>query len=428
MFVDKVKIYVKGGNGGNGIVAFRREKYVPRGGPAGGDGGRGGNVILRVDQGLRTLVDFRFQKHFKADRGENGRSKGQHGANAKDRTISVPPGTVVRDAESGELIADLVEEGQEVIVARGGRGGRGNIRFATSVNPAPQIAENGEPGEERWIELELKLIADVGLLGYPSVGKSTLLSVVSKAKPKIGAYHFTTINPNLGVVRVADGRSFVMADLPGLIEGAHQGVGLGHQFLRHVERTKVLVHVLDMAATEGRDPYQDYLQINQELRLYRQDLADRPQIIAANKMDLPQAEEQLAKFKRHFDPDTPIYPISAETRQGIDQLLFAIVDLLEQVEKEDRDKPHSPEHKVYRAEEPTPPFTIRRENEVYVVEGEKIERMMQMTNFEYHESILRFGQKMKQMGVEDALRKKGAKDGDTIRIGDMEFELSDSFD
>lgn len=430
MFVDKVKIYVKGGDGGNGIVAFRREKYVPRGGPAGGDGGRGGNIVLRVDHGLRTLMDFRYQKHFKAARGQNGRSKGQHGANANDRIIFVPPGTVVKSVDSKEIIADLVENDQEIIVARGGRGGRGNIRFATAVNPAPQVAENGEPGEECWIELELKLLADVGLIGYPSVGKSTLLSVVSKAKPKIGDYHFTTINPNLGVVRLADGRSFVMADLPGLIEGAHKGVGLGHQFLRHVERTKILVHVLDMAATEGRDPYQDFQQINQELKLYRQDLADRPQIIVANKMDLPQAAENLTTFKNHFQEEIKIYPISAETRQGIDQLLFAMIDLLEKVEKEMENKGDIDleQHKVYQAKEPNPLFTIRRENDLFIVEGERIERIMQMTNFEYHESVLRFGQKMKQMGIEDALREKGAKEGDTIRIGDMEFELSDSFD
>ena len=430
MFVDTVKIYVKGGDGGNGIVAFRREKYVPRGGPAGGDGGRGGNVILRVDKGLRTLVDFRYQKHFKAKRGENGRSKGQHGANAEDRVILVPPGTVVKDAESNEVIADLVEDGQEMIVARGGRGGRGNRRFATAVNPAPQIAENGEPGEERWLELELKLLADVGLIGYPSVGKSTLLSVVSEAKPKIAAYHFTTITPNLGVVRIDEGRSFVMADLPGLIEGAHQNVGLGHQFLRHAERTKMLVHVIDMAATEGRDPYQDYLQINHELKQYRQDFANRPQIIAANKMDLPSAEQNLKKFRQHFKEDIEIYPISAETRQGVDQLLYAISAMLEKLEKESEQEHDQtlPYHKVYQLKETEPLFTIRRENDVYIVEGEKVERMMRMTNFAYHESVLRFGQKMKQWGIEQALREKGAQEGDTIRIGDMEFELSDSFD
>ena len=298
MFVDYVKIYVRGGDGGNGAVAFRREKYVPRGGPAGGDGGRGGDVIFRVDEGLRTLIDFRYQKHFKAKRGEHGRSKGQHGASAEPLVVKVPPGTVVKDAETGEVIADLTRKGQEVVVARGGRGGRGNMRFVSPSNPAPEIAENGEPGEERWVELELKVLADVGLIGYPSVGKSTLLAAVSAARPKIADYHFTTLSPNLGVVDVGDGRSFVMADLPGLIEGAHQGVGLGHQFLRHVDRTRVLVHVVDMAALEGRDPYEDWVKINQELRQYRKELAGRPQIVAANKMDLPDARAICPTFAK----------------------------------------------------------------------------------------------------------------------------------
>ncbi|MBA4496165.1 GTPase ObgE [Paenactinomyces guangxiensis] len=433
MFVDTVKVYVKGGDGGNGMVAFRREKYVPYGGPAGGDGGRGGDVVFEVDEGLRTLMDFRYQKHFKAERGENGRPKSQHGANAEDKVVRVPPGTVVRDADTSELIADLTEQGQRAVIVRGGRGGRGNIRFATPVNPAPEIAENGEPGQERWVELELKLLADVGLIGYPSVGKSTLLSVVSAARPKIGAYHFTTIVPNLGVVQVEDGRSFVMADLPGLIEGAHQGVGLGHQFLRHVERTKVLVHVLDMAGSEGRDPYEDWKQINKELKLYRQDLEHRPQIVAANKMDLPDADEFLEMFKEQAGPDVQVYPISAATRQGLRELMFAVADLLDQAEKEAPIEPvvqqeFTATRKVYKSEEEKPDFTIRRENEVYVVEGERIEKLIQMTNFNYHDSVMRFAHTIKQMGVEDALRARGAKEGDTIRIGEMEFELSDAID
>jgi GTP-binding protein len=433
VFVDKVKVYVKGGDGGNGMVAFRREKYVPFGGPAGGDGGRGGDVIFEVDEGLRTLMDFRYQKHFKAKRGENGRSKSQHGAGGEDKIVKVPPGTVVRDADTGELIADLTEHGQRAVVARGGRGGRGNIRFATPVNPAPEIAENGEPGEERWVDLELKLLADVGLIGYPSVGKSTLLAAVSAARPKVGAYHFTTLVPNLGVVQVEDGRSFVLADLPGLIEGAHQGVGLGHQFLRHVERTKVLVHVIDMAGSEGRDPYEDWKKINEEIKLYRQDLEHRPQIVAANKMDLPDAEEYLELFKEQVGPDVPVYPISAATRQGLRELLFAVADLLDQVEKEGPTEPvieqeFTATRKIYKAEEEKPAFTIRRENEVYVVEGERIEKLVHMTNFNYHDSILRFAHTLKKMGVEDALRERGAKDGDTIRIGELEFELTDAAD
>lgn len=428
MFVDQVKIFVKGGDGGNGMVAFRREKYVPRGGPAGGDGGRGGDVIFRVDLGLRTLMDFRYQKHFKAKRGENGRAKGQHGANAEDLIVRVPPGTIVRDADGKELIADLVEEGQEVIVARGGRGGKGNIRFATSVNPAPQIAENGAPGEEKWVELELKLLADVGLVGYPSVGKSTLLSAVSAARPKIADYHFTTLSPNLGVVRLDDGRSFVMADLPGLIEGAHEGVGLGHQFLRHVERTKILVHVLDMAGMEGRDPYDDFQQINLELAQYRQDLAQRPQVIAANKMDLPDAEEKLAQFKKRLSSSVEIYPISAATGKGLDQLLYGVMACLEKAEQEAEAKERTGQHKHYVAKASSQPFQIRRENHVFVVEGEKVERLVKMTNFDYQESILRFAKKIRQMGIEDALREKGAQEGDTVRIGKFEFEFSDSLE
>lgn len=431
MFIDKVKIYAKGGDGGNGQVAFRREKYVAQGGPAGGDGGKGADVIFRVDEGLRTLMDFRYQKHFKADKGENGRSKGQHGANAENMLVRVPPGTVVKEAETGKVLGDLTLQGQELIVVKGGRGGKGNMRFATPVNPAPEIAENGEPGEERWIELELKLLADVGLVGYPSVGKSTLLSVVSQARPKIGSYHFTTLVPNLGVVSVAEGRSFVMADLPGLIEGAHQGVGLGHQFLRHVERTKVLVHVIDMAGSEDRDPFEDWKQINEEIKLYRQDLEHRPQIIAANKMDLPEAEEHLAKFKEHLSADTPIYPISAVTQKGIRELLFAVADRLDQAERERAELPMQEEEvakrKVYEFESDVG-YSVRRENELYVVEGERIEKLIAMTNFNYRDSVLRFLQTIKKMGLEDALHAKGVTEGDTIRIGKMEFEMKDSWD
>ncbi|SFX09475.1 GTP-binding protein [Thermoactinomyces sp. DSM 45891] len=433
MFVDQVKIYVKGGDGGRGQVAFRREKYVPNGGPAGGDGGNGGDIIFRVDEGLRTLMDFRYQRHFKAEPGEPGRSKAQHGASADDKIVRVPPGTVVRDAETGELIADLVAHGQEAVIVKGGRGGKGNMRFATPVNPAPAISENGEPGVERWIELELKLLADIGLVGYPSVGKSTMLSVVSAARPKIGAYHFTTIAPNLGVVQVEDGRSFVMADLPGLIEGAHEGVGLGHQFLRHVERTKVIIHVIDMAGSEGRDPYEDYLQINKELVLYNQDLEKRPQIIAANKMDLPDAEEQLEFFKEQLGKDVPIFPISSVTKKGLRELLFAAANLLDKVEEEIANQPEEVStgpvgRKLYKSEAPEVPFTIRRENEVFVIEGTQIEKLILMTNFNYHDGLMRFSKIMKDMGVEAELRQRGAEEGSTIRIGEMEFEFTENLD
>ena len=337
MFLDQVTIDVKAGKGGDGMVAFRREKYVPDGGPAGGDGGRGGDVILVVDEGLRTLMDFRFNRHFKAQPGENGMSKGMHGRGAEDTYIKVPQGTTVRDADTGALLGDLLEQGQTLTIAKGGRGGRGNIRFASPKNPAPELAENGEPGQERKIELELKVLADVGLVGFPSVGKSTLLSVISSARPKIGAYHFTTLVPNLGMVTTSDGRSFAVADLPGLIEGASQGVGLGTQFLRHIERTRVILHVIDMSGMEGRDPYEDYQAINQELATHNLRLLERPQIIVANKMDMPESEENLVKFKEQlakeqtdeFADPLPIFPISGVTRKGIDALLSATADLLE---------------------------------------------------------------------------------------------------
>lgn len=423
MFVDQVKIYVKGGDGGNGAVSFRREKYVPLGGPAGGDGGRGGDVVFVVDEGLRTLVDFRYQRHFKAPRGENGRNKSMHGAGAEDMIVRVPPGTVVYDTDTGEVIADLTTHGQRAVIAKGGRGGRGNIRFATSANPAPEIAENGEPGQERNVTLELKLLADVGLVGYPSVGKSTLLSVVTAARPKIAAYHFTTLTPNLGVVDLGE-RSFVLADLPGLIEGAHEGVGLGHQFLRHVERTRIIVHVIDMAGTEGRDPYEDYLRIHEELKLYNAKLEERPQVIAANKMDLPEAEEHLAKFKTHL-PDVPVYPISAVTRQGVNELMYALADMLatlpEKVQVEEVSEVE--ERVVFKAEPEAAAFEISRDNEVFVVSGEKIEKLVRMTNLNSYDSIQRFARIMRKMGVDQGLRDKGAKDGDTVRIGDFEFEF-----
>ncbi|PTX59406.1 GTP-binding protein [Melghirimyces profundicolus] len=425
MFVDKVRVFVKGGDGGNGMVAFRREKYEPRGGPAGGDGGRGGDVIFRVDEGLRTLMDFRYQKHFKAKKGENGRSKSQHGKNADPLVVRVPPGTVVKVADTDEVICDLTRHGQEAVIARGGRGGRGNIRFSSPKNPAPHVAENGEPGEELWVDLELKLLADVGLIGYPSVGKSTLLSTVSHAKPKTGAYPFTTIHPNLGVVEVEEGRSFVMADLPGLIEGAHEGVGLGHQFLRHVERTRVLVHVVDMSGSEGRDPYQDWVNINKELTMYRESLSRRPQVVAANKMDLPGAKENLKQFKESVGEEIPVYPVSAATREGLRELLFAVADLLDSIPDEVFAEETEEERKVYRSREPEEAFTIRKENEKFVVEGDRVEKLVKMTNFQYDESVARFSHILKEMGVEDALRAKGAKVGDTVRIGDMEFDFQE---
>ncbi|WP_102274420.1 GTPase ObgE [Cytobacillus massiliigabonensis] len=427
MFVDQVKIYIKGGDGGNGMVAFRREKYVPNGGPAGGDGGKGADVVFEVNEGLRTLMDFRYQRHFKAPRGEHGMSKNMHGRNSKDMIVKVPPGTVVTDAETGEVIADLVEHGQRAVIANGGRGGRGNTRFATPANPAPELSEHGEPGIEREVILELKLLADAGLVGFPSVGKSTLLSVVSSARPKIAEYHFTTIAPNLGMVETEDGRSFVLADLPGLIEGAHSGVGLGHQFLRHIERTRVIVHVIDMAAMEGRDPYEDYLTINKELKEYNLRLTERPQVIVANKMEMPGAEENLEKFKEQMEDDYPIFPISAVTRQGLRDLLFAIANKIEETPEfpliqEDED---TGVHRVlYKHEAEQTEFVITRDSAGdFIVSGDAIEKLFKMTDFSRDESVRRFARQLRGMGVDDALRQKGAKDGDIVKLLDYEFEF-----
>ena len=432
MFLDEVKIFVRSGDGGNGLVAFRREKYVPKGGPAGGDGGRGANVVFIVDEGLRTFMDYRYQKKFVAPSGENGMSKGMHGRKSKDLYLKVPPGTVIRDTDTGEVLADLVEHEQEVIVARGGRGGRGNCRFATPSNPAPEIAENGEPGEERNLTLELKLMADVGLVGFPSVGKSTLLSITSKAKPKIADYHFTTLAPNLGVVETKDHRSFVMADLPGLIEGASQGVGLGHQFLRHIERTKVIVHVVDMSATDGRDPYEDYKIINQELGEYNMRLLERPQIVVANKMDIPAAQENLEEFKAKLAADgeeVDIVEISAFTRTNVDNLLYKISDILDSTDPNmlyelDTEEESMENRVLYKHKPKDETFKITRDDTgAYVVSGPGIERAFLMTDFNRDASVRRFAQQMRSMGVDDALRERGCKNGDTVKILKGEFEF-----
>ncbi|MCO7150524.1 GTPase ObgE [Vagococcus lutrae] len=433
MFLDQVTIDVKAGKGGDGMVAFRREKYVPDGGPAGGDGGRGGDVIFVVDEGLRTLMDFRFNKHFRAKPGENGMRKGMHGRGADDLIVPIPPGTTIREAETGRLLGDLVEHGEQLVVAKGGRGGRGNIRFATPSNPAPEISENGEPGEEFRLELELKVLADVGLVGFPSVGKSTLLSIVSKAKPKIGDYHFTTLAPNLGMVTVKDGRSFAMADLPGLIEGASQGVGLGTQFLRHIERTRVILHVIDMSAMEGRDPFEDYLAINQELEAHNLRLLERPQIIVANKMDMPDAEENLVAFKKelaaYHDGDMPIvFAISGVTHQGVEALLQKTADLIESTpefplydEEEQVEESVTYEFKPNERE-----FDVTRDPDgTWVLSGEKLEKLFVMTNFDRDESVMRFARQLRGMGVDEELRLRGAVDGDLVRIEEFVFEFVD---
>ncbi|MFC7060764.1 GTPase ObgE [Halobacillus seohaensis] len=427
MFVDQVKVFVKGGNGGNGLVAYRREKYVPMGGPAGGDGGNGGNVVFKVDEGLNTLMDFRYQHHFKAKRGENGMNQKQHGKNSPPLVVSVPPGTTVKDVETGRVIADLTDHEQQAVIAKGGRGGRGNARFATARNPAPEIAENGEQGEELDVQVELKLLADVGLVGFPSVGKSTFLSVVTAAKPKIADYHFTTLAPNLGVVETQDHRSFVMADLPGLIEGAHEGVGLGHQFLRHVERTRLLLHVVDMSALEGRDPYDDYVTINNELSSYDERLTRRPQIVVANKMDIPEAEENLAAFKEKVGEDVTIFSISTVTRTGLDELLYAVADKLDEIPKHEAEELEEVEERVvYKFEKEEVPFKVTRADDgAYVLYGEKIESVFLKTDFSRDQSINRFARQMRGMGVDEELRKRGAKNGDTIRLLDYEFEFVD---
>lgn len=421
-FIDRVKIYVQAGTGGNGTVAFRREAHVPKGGPSGGDGGRGGSVIFVATNSLSTLLDLRYYREYKAQSGEKGHAKKMHGADADDLVIRVPVGTCVYDDDTGNIIADLTKDGQRAVIAKGGRGGRGNARFASSRNPAPKICENGEPGEKFNLRVELKLLADVGLVGFPSVGKSTLLSVVSKARPQIADYHFTTIVPNLGVVQVKDGRSFVMADLPGLIEGASQGKGLGHQFLRHIERCRVIVHIIDMSGSEGRDPYEDYVTINKELGEYEYRLLERPQIIVANKMDGDEAEENLKKFKEKLG-DQKVFPIIAPIHEGIDAVLYAVADALETA-PDFFNQEEEQESVLYTYKEEEKPFTIHNKgNGVWEVTGKKVERLVQMASFTTDDGFQRFALQIRNMGIDDALREAGCEDGDTVRLYDFEFEF-----
>lgn len=421
-FIDRVKIYVQAGTGGNGTVAFRREAHVPKGGPSGGDGGRGGSVIFVATNSLSTLLDLRYYREYKAQNGEKGHAKKMHGADADDLVIRVPLGTCVYDDDTGNIIADLTKDGQRAVIAKGGRGGRGNARFASSRNPAPKICENGEPGEKFNLRVELKLLADVGLVGFPSVGKSTLLSVVSKARPQIADYHFTTIVPNLGVVQVKDGRSFVMADLPGLIEGASQGKGLGHQFLRHIERCRVIVHIIDMSGSEGRDPYEDYVTINKELGEYEYRLLERPQIIVANKMDGDEAEENLKKFKEKLG-DQKVFPIIAPIHEGIDAVLYAVADALETA-PDFFNQEEEQESVLYTYKEEEKPFTIHNKgNGVWEVTGKKVERLVQMASFTTDDGFQRFALQIRNMGIDDALREAGCEDGDTVRLYDFEFEF-----
>ena len=428
MFVDNVTITVKAGNGGDGAVAFRHEKYVPKGGPAGGDGGNGGSVILKVDSGLRTLTDFRYRRHFKAAAGGAGMIKAMHGANAKDIYITVPPGTIVTDLDSGRVLGDLTQNEQELVVAQGGHGGRGNIHFANSRNTAPEVAENGTAGEQRALKLELQVLADVGLVGLPSVGKSTLLSTVTAAKPKIAAYHFTTLSPNLGMVQLDDGRDFVLADLPGLIAGASQGSGLGFQFLRHIERTRVILHLIEMDPNSGRDPVADYRQICQELNNYDSKILQRPQIVVATKMDLTGAQQCLANFKQELGSEiAEIYPISSVTHQGVQDLMRHTADVLAKLPPETTTNAATQEsdEKIYHfAPDDKKELKVQKLDEhTYQVLSPRVSELLQRSNLDYQDGIMRFARKLQRLGVDDALIQAGAQTGDTVVIDDFEFEF-----
>lgn len=420
MFIDEAQIKVIAGNGGDGCMAFRREKCEPMGGPFGGNGGRGASIIFKVDTGLHTLVDLRYMKTIKGHKGENGLGKNCHGANAEDVIVKVPQGTVVTDMDTGLIIADLKEKDQQVVVAQGGRGGRGNTAFKTIQNPCPSFSENGEPGETKLIKVELKLLADVGLVGLPSVGKSTFLSKVTKAKPKIADYHFTTLSPNLGVCKTLDGRSYVIADLPGLIEGASEGIGLGDKFLRHIERTKVIAHIIDMSGIEGRDPYDDFVTINEELKKFSSKLVEKPMVIIANKMDMPNSKDNLEEFKKKVD--APIYEISAINSNGLDDVLIRIADLLDTVE----DTPLYEDteylsHVLYKFEKEEP-YTIEKKDDVFYIKGDEIEKLFKMTKFSSEEGMLRFARKLRKMGIDDKLEAMGAKEGDLVQILNFNFE------
>lgn len=423
MFIDKARIFVKSGNGGNGAVSFRREKYVPAGGPDGGDGGNGASVIFEVDLGLRTLMDFKYQRKYVAEHGEDGSKKRKAGRNGEDLILKVPPGTIIRDEATGLVIADLKEEGDRAVVAKGGRGGKGNQHFANAVRQAPAFARSGSDGVEKWVVLELKMIADVGLLGFPNVGKSTFLSVVTKAKPKIANYHFTTLTPNLGVVQTKFGDSFVLADIPGLIEGAAEGVGLGHDFLRHVERTKVLIHIVDISGLEGRDALEDFDKINDELKLYNEKLATRPQVVVANKMDILEDESIFEEFKNELEGrGYKVFKISAATRQGVDDVIAYVSELLKEAEEIELVS----EEEMFRPEldeQQDEGLQIDIEDGVYVVTGKSLRRIMYSVNFDDMESLQYFQKAMESQGVFDRLREMGIEDGDTVRIYEIEFEF-----
>ena len=422
MFTDEAIVELYAGDGGDGCMAFRREKYVAMGGPFGGNGGKGSDIIFKVDEGLNTLIDFKYKRIIKGKHGENGLGKGKHGKNAENIVIRVPEGTVVTDYDTNLIIADLTKNGEEEIIAKGGRGGRGNMAFATQNNPAPKFAENGEPGEYRQIKIELKLMADVGLVGKPSVGKSTIISKISASKPKIADYPFTTLKPNLGVVKGKDNYSFVVADLPGLIEGASNGEGLGDRFLKHIERTKVIAHVIDMSGYIN-DPYKDYITINKELEDFNKNLLKKKQIIIANKMDMPDAKKNLEEFKTKVKE--PIYEISAINGEGLDKVIYALSDILKEIPKTklyEEEKFES--HVLYKFKEEKP-FTIIKDNNNFIIKGDKIEKLFKMSRLDTDEAILRFSNKLRKMGIDDELKEKGAKEGDIIKILDFEFEFKE---
>mgnify|MGYP004640866105 FL=1 len=424
MFIDQATMEVEAGKGGDGIVAYRREMKVEMGGPFGGSGGKGGSIIFKGQSGLSTLLDLRYNRILKGNPGEKGRNKGQFGANAENTYVEVPVGTTIFDDDTNKVIGDITKHGQEVVVCKGGRGGRGNMAFATGALKCPDFCEKGEPGEKRNIRCELRVLADCGLVGFPSVGKSTLISAVSAAKPKIAAYHFTTLVPNLGMVRLDDGRDFVMADLPGIIEGAHNGAGLGLQFLRHIERCKVIVHVIDMAATDGRDPYEDFVTINNELKEYKMNLSKRPMIIVANKMDQPDAMENLKKFKEKVHEE--IIPISAYRRENLDKLLYKIADTLDNTEEFSLFEEDELDVVEYGLKEEKEFFHIELQDDgVYNVTGDELLRLFQMTDFDSDTGRARFARQLRTYGLDDKLRKLGVKNGDTVRIFDFEFEFID---
>ncbi len=424
MFVDEVLLRVEAGNGGDGCTAFRREKYIEMGGPYGGNGGHGSDIIFKVDEGLHTLLDLRYQKTIKAPKGENGRGKNQHGKGAQPLIVKVPLGTVVTDMDTGLVIADLSHKNQEEVIAKGGRGGRGNTAFKTQTNTAPDYSENGEEGEKKNLKVEVKMLADVGLVGLPSVGKSTIISCISASKPKIAAYHFTTLSPNLGVVAASNNRSFVMADLPGLIEGASEGEGLGDKFLRHIERTRVIAHVIDMSGYEGRDPYEDYILINKELEAFNKKLMEKPMIVIANKMDVEGAKENLEKFKEKVSCE--IYEVSAVTNKGLEKVVNRLADILDTIPNNPLyDESQIESHVLYKFKKEEP-FTITRDDDgTWVISGKEVERIFKMTKFSSDEAVMRFAKKLRRMGIDDKLIELGAETGDMVRILDFYFDFKD---